>query len=145
MNVDKLKNIQINKKKETHLNTYVCGAKTKQEIVGCPIDMPDRCTWASGEPGPVPGSTVADELHCSRSERSSLEVALEQESRPLSVVVGLGMDEPVLSETGKLELDGPCSMNGTPANGEKDGVICRVSQFNHIHNGIVLFKQSVLL
>lgn len=57
---------------------------------------------------------VADELHCSRSERSSREVALEQVSRPLSVVEGLEMDEPALSEAGKLEAEEPCSMNGTP-------------------------------
>lgn len=71
------------------------------------INNPDRSTWASGEPGPVPGSEVADELHCSRSERSSLDVALEQESRPLSVVVGLGIHEPTLSEAGMLEVDKP--------------------------------------
>lgn len=58
----------------------------------------------------------ADELHCSRSERSSLEVALEQVPRPLSVVVGLEIDEPALSEAGKLEVDKPCSMNRTPPN-----------------------------
>lgn len=79
-------------------------------------------TCKSGEPGSVPGrvvavpGVVADELHCSKSERSSLEVALEQVSRPLSVVVGLEMDEPALSEAGRLELDEPCSMNGTPPN-----------------------------
>lgn len=74
-------------------------------------------TWPSGEPGSVPGSVVTDALHCSRSERSSLEVALEHESRPLSVVAGLGIDEPALSEAGKLEVDKPCSMKGTPPNG----------------------------
>ena len=63
----------------------------------------------------MPG-VVADELHCSRSERSSLEVALEQVSRPLSVVVGLEMDEPALSEAGRIEVDKPCSINGTPPN-----------------------------
>lgn len=57
---------------------------------------------------------VADTLPCSRSERSSLEVALEQVSRPLSVVVGLDMDEAALSEAVREELDEPCSMNGTP-------------------------------
>lgn len=77
-------------------------------------------TCVSGEPGSVRGvavavlGVVADELHCSRSERSSLEVALEQVSRPLSVVEGLEMDEPALSEAGKVEVDEPCSMNGTP-------------------------------
>lgn len=59
---------------------------------------------------------VSDELNCSRSERSSLEVALVQVSRPLSVVVGLEMDELALSEAGRLEVDKPCSMNGTPPN-----------------------------
>lgn len=57
---------------------------------------------------------TADEVHCSRSERSSLDVVLEQVSRPLSVVVGLEIDEPALSEAGRLEVDKPCSMNGTP-------------------------------
>lgn len=58
---------------------------------------------------------AADELYCSKSERSSLEVALEQVSRPLSVV-GLEIDDPELSETGRPELDEPCSINGTPPN-----------------------------
>lgn len=46
---------------------------------------------------------VATELLCSRSVRSSLEVALEQASRPLSVVLllGLEMEEATLSETGR--------------------------------------------
>lgn len=60
---------------------------------------------------------VEDELHCSRSERSSLEVALEHVSRPLSVVVGLETDEAALSEAGRL--DKPCSMNGTPPYGKR--------------------------
>lgn len=62
---------------------------------------------------------VADELHCSRSERSSLDVALEQVSRPLSVVVGLEMDEPALSEASRTEVEKPCSMNGTPPDRKK--------------------------
>lgn len=57
---------------------------------------------------------VTEELHCSRSERSSLEVALEPVSRPLSVVEGLEMDEPALSEVARLEFNVACSMNGTP-------------------------------
>lgn len=91
-------------------------------MVGCPVDIPHSHTCASREPGSVPGSVAAllgvfaDELHCSRSERSSLEVALEQVSRPLSVVVGLEMDEPALSEAGMLEVFKPCSRNGTPPN-----------------------------
>lgn len=59
---------------------------------------------------------VAIELQCSMSERSSLEVALEQVSRPLSVAVGLEIDEPPLSEAGRLQVDIPCSMNRTPPN-----------------------------
>lgn len=35
-------------------------------------------------------------------------------SRPLSVAVGLQIDEAELSETGRLGLDKPSSMNGTP-------------------------------
>lgn len=62
---------------------------------------------------------VADELHCSRSERSSLDVALEQVSRPLSVVVGLETDEAPLSEAGSPEVDRPCSMNGTTPYGKE--------------------------
>lgn len=57
---------------------------------------------------------VAEELQCSRSERSSLEVALEPVSRPLSVVEGLEMEEPALSEVARLQFDETCSMNGTP-------------------------------
>lgn len=53
-------------------------------------------------------------MDCSRSERSSLEVALEPASRPLSVAVGLDMEEPALSDVARLELENPCSMNGTP-------------------------------
>lgn len=85
----------------------------------------EEYTCASGEAASVPGRGVAllgltaDELHCSRSERSSLEVVLEQVSRPLSGVVGLEMDEAALSETGRLEVDKPCSMNGTPPDGQK--------------------------
>lgn len=59
---------------------------------------------------------LAEELHCSRSDKSSLEVALEQVSRPLSVAVGLEMDEPALSEAGRPEVGNPCSMKGTPPN-----------------------------
>lgn len=76
-------------------------------------------TCASVEPDSVPVSAMAApavdaELHCSRSERSSLEVVFEQVSRPLSVAVGLQIDEAELSETGRLGLDKPSSMNGTP-------------------------------
>lgn len=77
-------------------------------------------TGASGEPGSAPGrgaallGLTADELHWSRSERSSLDVVLEHVSRPLSVVVGLEMEEAALSEAGRLEEDKPCSMKGTP-------------------------------
>lgn len=77
-------------------------------------------TCVSGEPGSVPGrggavlGLTADELHWSRSDRSSLDVVLEHVSRPLSVVVGLEMDEAALSEAGMLEGAKPCSMNGTP-------------------------------
>lgn len=64
----------------------------------------------------VAGLGVAtDELYCSKSERSSLEVALEQVSRPLSIV-GLEIDEPELSEAGRPELDETCSMKGTTPN-----------------------------
>lgn len=59
---------------------------------------------------------VAIELQCSMSERSSLEVALEQVSRPLSVAVGLEIDEPPLSEAGRPQVEIPCSMNRTPPN-----------------------------
>lgn len=62
---------------------------------------------------------TADELHCSRSDRSSLDVVLEQVSRPLSVAVGLEMDEATLSELGRLAVDKPCSINGTPPDGQK--------------------------
>lgn len=62
----------------------------------------------------MPGM-FADELYWSRSERSSLEVALEQVSRPLSVAVGLDMEEAALSEAGRLDVGRPCSMNGTPS------------------------------
>lgn len=55
----------------------------------------------------MPG-VVATELLWSRSVRSSLEVALEQVSRPLSV--GLDMEEAMLSGTDKLT----CSMKRTP-------------------------------
>lgn len=52
------------------------------------------------------------ELARSRSERSSLEVVLEPESRPLSVV-GLEMDEATLSNTGRPDC---CwSTHGKPA------------------------------
>lgn len=57
---------------------------------------------------------LADETDCSRSDRSSLEVALEHVSRPLSVAVGLDMEEPALSDVARLELEQPCSMKGTP-------------------------------
>lgn len=77
-------------------------------------------TCASGEPGSAPGGgaallgLTAEEPHWSRSERSSLEVALEHVSRPLSVVAGLDMDEPALSEGGRPGGGKPCSMKGTP-------------------------------
>lgn len=76
-------------------------------------------TCASVRPGSAVRSVgavtgvVAEELHCSRSERSSLEVALEQVPIPLSVV-GLETDEATLSEAVRIGLDRPCSMNGTP-------------------------------
>lgn len=82
-------------------------------------------TITSREPGSGPGrmltavGVVADELHCSRSDRSSREVALVQVSRPLSVVVGLEMEEPALSEADRLEVDEPCSMNKTPPDEEE--------------------------
>lgn len=85
----------------------------------------EEYTCASGEPASVPARGVAllgltaDELHCSRSERSSLDVVLEQVSRPLSGVVGLEMDEAAFSEAGRMEVDKPCSMNGTPPDGQK--------------------------
>lgn len=62
---------------------------------------------------------TADGLHCSRSDRSSLEVVLEQVSRALSVVVGLEMEEAALSEAGRVEVDKPGSMNGTPPDGHR--------------------------
>lgn len=62
---------------------------------------------------------TADELNCSRSDRSSLEVVLEQVSRALSVVAGLEMDEVALSEAGRLEVDKPGSMNRIPPDGHK--------------------------
>lgn len=57
--------------------------------------------------------------HCSRSDRSSLDVALEQVSRPLSVVVGLDMDDPALAD-GKLELFRQGSTKGTPPERETE-------------------------
>lgn len=65
---------------------------------------------------------TADELHWSRSDRSSLDVVLEHVSRPLSVVVGLEMDEAALSEAGRLEGGRPCSMKGTPPVERSTGV-----------------------
>ena len=82
-------------------------------------------TCASGEAASVPGRVAAllgltaDELHWSRSDRSSLDVVLEQVSRPLSVDVGLEMAEAALSEAGMLEVDMPGSMNGTPPDRQK--------------------------
>lgn len=76
--------------------------------------MSKEGTCASGEPGSALLGLSAEEPHGSRSERSSLEVALEHVPRPLSVVVGLEMDEPALSEGGRLGVDRPCSMKGTP-------------------------------
>lgn len=55
---------------------------------------------------------MAEVLPCSRSDRSSLDVALEQVSKPLSV--GLEMEEATLSEVGRVIPEEPCSMNGTP-------------------------------
>ena len=73
----------------------------------------------------MPG-VVAVELLCSRSVRSSLEVALEQVSRPLSVVEGgPEMEEPTLSEADRLG-----SMNGTPPAGtEPSGIFHTGRQF----------------
>lgn len=81
-------------------------------------------TCGSGELGPGPGpgpgrgaallGLSAEGPPWSRSERSSLEVALEKVSRPLSVVVGLETEEPALSEGGRLGVEEPCSMKGTP-------------------------------
>lgn len=78
----------------------------------------------------MPGM-FADELYCSRSERSSLEVALEQVSRPLSVAVGLEMDEAALSEAGRLDVGRPCSMNGTPSD-TKEKLSHNLTWVNHI-------------
>lgn len=98
--------------------------RSKQEIVGSATDASNIPTCPSREPEPGSGEemlgVVADELLCSRSDRSSLEVAFEQVSRPLSVVVE--MDEPALSEAGRTELDMLCSMNGTPPK-EKKGTV----------------------
>ena len=58
----------------------------------------------------MPG-VVAAELLCSRSLRSSLEVALEPGSSPLSAVDGLETEEPALSEVERPE---PGSIKGTP-------------------------------
>lgn len=77
-------------------------------------------TCACGEPGSAPGGgaarlgLTADEPHCSRSERSSLDVVLEHVSSPLSVVVGLEMEEAALSDGGRPGVLKPCSMKGTP-------------------------------
>ena len=45
---------------------------------------------------------------------------MEQVSRPLSVVVGLDMEEATLSDTGRPEDDEPCSMKGTPPERERE-------------------------
>lgn len=47
-------------------------------------------------------------------------MVLEQVSRPLSASVGLETDEAALSEAGRPEVDKPCSMNGTPPDGQRE-------------------------
>lgn len=91
------------------------------------------CTCASGEPGSEPGSMVAEELQGSRSERSSLEVALEQVSRPLSVVVGLETDEAALSEH---------SMNGTPPRKRCSHTQCNIMPLHRVSSCSILLAYN---
>jgi len=87
-----------------------------------PHHPPDHRTAASRQGVSVPGVVLlaveeqvgvvgVEELASSRSLRSSLEVALEPGSRPLSAVEGLEIREPALSEVGRPE---PGSTKGTP-------------------------------
>lgn len=111
--------LTLGTKKTTHLSR--CGHTPGRP---CCSAAKER-TCASGDPASEPGRGAAllglsaDELHCSRSDRSSLDVVLEQVSSPLSVAVGLEMDEAALSEAGRLEVGKPCSMKGTPPDGQK--------------------------
>lgn len=108
---------------------FIKGKQTKLRQSLVFVASPNICTCASEEPGSTPESAVvvlgvvADELQFSKSERSSLDVALEQVSKPLSVVVGLEIDEPALSEAGMLEVDKPGSMKETPPNRRKSHVM----------------------